>query len=61
LSLLIDGLAHEYGWTPGQILDLPITGAIMLIQRINERYSVDKHKRSQRIMSIGELENLMRG
>jgi hypothetical protein len=36
---LVDGIAFNYGWTLGEILDTPLSTALQLLQRILQRSS----------------------
>jgi hypothetical protein len=55
---LIDIFAHEYGWTPSQILSMPITGAIVLIDRIRDRYPEQAER--DKLISVESFEGMMK-
>ena len=59
MSLLIDVFGHEYGYTPGQVVDLPFIGALILVNRINDRYKALSGKKKGE-MSIDQLRDVMR-
>lgn len=55
---MIDIFAHEYGWTVQEILGLPITGALTLINRIRDRYPVQAER--DQLLSVESFENMMK-
>lgn len=54
---MIDIFAHEYGWTPSRVLNLPITGAMVLINRIRDRYPEQAER--DKLISVAQFENMM--
>lgn len=58
MSLLIDIFGHEYGYTPRQTCAMPFVGAVLLLQRIKERYPEAKDK-PDGIMSIESITGMM--
>lgn len=60
--MIIDIFGHEYGYTPDQVLNLPVIGALMLINRIHERYPTKKGKfKKLQVASTKWLEDLQKG
>lgn len=61
MSLLIDIFGHEYGYTPVQVIDLPVIGTLVLIDRIRDRYEAMSGKGKEKgTMSIDRLRDKMR-
>lgn len=59
--MVIDVFGHEYGYTPQQVVDIPIIGTLILIQRIENRYkSITGKKSTGGDMSINQLRDVMR-
>jgi len=59
--MLIDVFGHEYGYTPQQVMDIPIPGGLILIQRIENRYKSIRGKKSMGgDISISQLRDVMR-
>jgi hypothetical protein len=56
---LVDAFAHEYHWSVEQILELPITGVTLLVQRICARYPKPEGQKDD-VISVEEFASLMR-
>ena len=61
MSVLIDVFGHEYGYTPTRVIELPVTGALILIDRIRDRYEAMSGKGKKKgTMTIDQLRDKMR-
>jgi hypothetical protein len=59
--LLVDIFGHEYGYTPQQVFDLPITGTFLLLERIKDRYPKAKGKKKIPTMSLDTFGKMLKG
>lgn len=59
--MLVDRFGYEYGYTPQQTLDLPITGTLLLIRRIEDRYPKAKGKKRLPTMSLDTFGKMLKG
>ena len=61
MSLLIDIFGCEYGYTPAWVIELPVTGALILIDRVRDRYEAMSGKGKKKgTITIDQLKDKMR-
>lgn len=56
--MIIDIFGYEYGYLPSETIAMPITGAILLLNRIKERYNTNL--KAQNEISINQLRDIMK-